>query len=141
MPWRRFDLTRLRPVPPGSVSARSCDRSDALVAACCAGNEPFVVLQGDDAEVARRACLQLDGSWWMQEASAAGRLWIRLRALLMADAWDTGWARDPAALVGFVPRRPTLIVVKGPLPEAVRADLARRAPGGRRPLRVLTLPA
>jgi hypothetical protein len=141
MPWSRFDLSRLQPVDHAEVSARRCARSDAVVAACRTGTEPFAVLQGDDPEVARRACLQLDGTWWMMDAGPLGRLWIRLRALLLADAWDSGWARDPAALVGFVPRRPTLIVVNGPLPETVGADLARSASGGRRRVRVLTLPA
>ena len=141
MPWSRYDLARLQPVLPTQVSARHCARSDALVACCRAGTEPFAVLPADDAETARRACLQLDGSWWMQDAGALGRLWIRLRALVWADAWDTGWARDPAALAGFVPRRPTLVVVPGPLPDGLKADLARRAGPGRRRLRVLTLPA
>lgn len=141
LPWSRFDRRRLRPVDPASVSARHCAASDALAATCREGAEPFLVIEGRDAEVARRTCLQLDGTWWMLDAGPLGRLWIRLRALLWADAWDSGWARDPAALAGFVPRRPTLIIVSGPLPEPVRADLARHAGPGRRRLRVLTLPA
>lgn len=140
-PWARFDDHRLQPVDPARVPVCHCTASDALAAACREGAEPFLVIEGRDAEVARRTCLQLDGTWWMQDAGALGRPWIRLRALLVADAWDSGWARDPAALAGFVPRRPTLIVVSGPLPEPVRAELARHAGPGRRRLRVLTLPA
>ena len=146
----RFDSTRLRPVAPGEVQARACARTDALVRACRQGagpapapgarpgvlvriEQPFSVFHTDSAETARRACLQLDGSWWMLDASAAGRLAIRLRALWTdvagwrppqpGDAWDAGVARDPALLAGFRPRRPTLIVVEGALGEAGRLAL------------------
>ena len=96
--------------------------------------QPFSVFHTDSAETARRACLQLDGSWWMADASAAGRLAIRLRALWAdaagwrplqsGDAWDAGVAREPALLAGFKPRRPTLIVVEGALSDAGRQALA-----------------
>jgi hypothetical protein len=142
MPWRRFDGARLHAIAPEAVTARCCARSDALVAACRAAAEtqPLAVLHGDDPEIARRACLQLDGSWCMVDASAVGRLTIRLRALLTDTVWDAGWASDPGALPGFEPRRATLIVVQGEPGAEVLADLARRAPGWRRPLCLLVLP-
>ena len=134
----RFDTTRLRHVPPEAVTARRCPATDALVAACRADTDtrPLAVLGGSDAEVARRACLWLDGSWWLQDASALGRWAIRGRALWRdrrehpagtvpdVDPWDTGWARDPATLPGFVPRRPSL---------------ARASATWRRPVRLLLL--
>ena len=83
---------------------------------------PFGVLHVRDPAVARRACLQLDGGWGLEDAaSTAKRLRIRLaaqvvgwawwRPLNAADAWDAGVARSVAALSGFCPRRATLIVV------------------------------
>ena len=163
----RFDGVRLRAVAPAAVGARRCARSDALVAACRLGagpatrswpfgpariEWPFGVLQVDDAEVARRACLQLDGSWWLADASAPGRIAIRLRALVAdlawwrplqaGDAWDAGFAADAAALAGFVPRRATLIVIEGEPDEAgCRAldSLGRRADELQRALRVVVV--
>jgi hypothetical protein len=151
---RRFDRARLSPVPPDAVSTRRCTLSDALVDECRRGaappTRPWAWLTVSDAEAARRACLQLDGSWGLADASAPGRWLIRGRALWAdlarwrpprpADVWDAGWAPDAAALLGFVPRRATLIVVEGPLDAAGQAaldDLARRAPGWRHALRVL----
>ena len=149
---QRYDRQRLNAVQPDEVSARRCPATDALVAACRAdvAARPLVVLGTTDAEVARRACLWLDGSWWLQDASAAGRLAIRLKALWRDraptsalrddDAWDPGWARDGAALAGLVPRRATLVVLQGPLDPAVLSALARASSAWRRPVRVLLLP-
>ena len=165
-----FDNTRLQPVLPSSVYTRSCPRTEALVAACRLGagpatrpwaqpwepariEWPFGVLQVDDAEVARRACLHLDGSWCLADAtSAAGRLRIRARAqiadrawwrpLQASDAWDAGWAPDPGALAGFVPRRATLIVIDGEPDAAGRRaldGLARQADALKRALRVVVV--
>ena len=165
-----FDNTRLQPVLPSSVYTRSCPRTEALVAACRLGagpatrpwaqpwepariEWPFGVLQVDDAEVARRACLHLDGSWCLADAtSAAGRLRIRARAqiadrawwrpLQAGDAWDAGWARDPGALAGFAPRRATLIVIDGEPGAAGRRaldGLARQADALKRALRVVVV--
>ena len=151
---RRFDRARLSPVPVGAVGARRCAVSDALVAACRRGaappTRPWAWLTVPDAETARRACLLLDGSWGLIDASAAGRWLIRGRALWAdlarwrpprpADVWDAGWAPDPAALRGFVPRRATLIVVDGTLDAAGQAaldDLAQRASGLRHALRLV----
>jgi hypothetical protein len=150
-------------VPASAVTARRCARTEKLLAACRLGagpatrhwaapfgpariELPFACYQVDEAEIARRACLELDGSWRMVDTSAAGRLAIRARALWAdaawwrplraADAWDTGVAPHPDALIGFVPRRK---------PDAAGlralADLERRAPSWHRALRVLLLGA
>lgn len=162
-----FDSRRLQAVATTAVQTRSCARTQALVKACRLGagpatrpwgqpfgpvriEWPFGSFQVDDAEVARRACLQLDGSWWMADASAVGRLTIRAEAILANaawwrplqehDAWDAGFAPDPRALHGFVPRRATLIVIEGePDAEGRRAldSLARQADTLRRAIRVL----
>ena len=167
----RFDSHRLQAVQPREVQARRCARSDALVKACRLGagpatrpwaepfgptriEWPFGTFQVDDAEVARRACLQLDGSWWLADASVAGRMVIRAKALLADaawwralqahDVWDAGFAPDPAALVGFVPRRATLIVIEGEPDGAGRQaldSLARRADALRRAIRVVVVGA
>lgn len=167
MPLSRFDSRRLQAVATTAVQARSCAHTQALVAACRLGagpatrpwaepfghtriEWPYGSFQVDDAEVARRACLQLDGSWWMADASVAGRLAIRAKALLTDatwwralqphDAWDAGFASDPGALMGFVPRRATLIVIEGePDAEGRKAldSLARQADALRHAIRVL----
>ncbi len=152
MIFGRFDSARLRAVPPSAVSARRCKRTDAVIDASRLGagpatrpwaqpwlapriEWPFGVFQTADAQAARRACLVLDGSWWMEDAPGAGaRLGIRLRALAAdaawwrplqeADAWDAGIAVDAEQLAGFTPRRATLIVVEGELSEAGRKALA-----------------
>jgi len=171
MPVRRFDTTRLRAIPAGSVSARHCPRTERLIAACRLGTGPanrhwaepsgpvriempFGCYQVDDVEIARRAALQLDGSWRMAEASAAGRLAIRAqalwadlawwRALQPGDAWDAGEAKGAASLAGFEPRRTTLVVIEGHPDEAglrTLADLERRAAGWARAVRVLLVGA
>lgn len=171
LPARRFDRTRLRAIPTGSVTARGCPRTDKLVAACRLGTGPanrhwaepagpvriempFGCYQVDDAEVARRAALQLDGSWRMADASFIGRLAIRghalwadiawWRALQPGDAWDAGEASSASALAGFEPRRTTLVVLAGTPDEAglrTLAELERRAAGWTRALRVLLVGA
>ena len=168
---RRFDSRRLRAVPATAVSTRHCPRTEAVIAACRLGTGPatrhwaapfgavrielpFACFQLDDAEIARRACLQLDGSWRMAGASAAGRWAIRAqalwadaawwRALQASDAWDCGEAPDPGALMGFEPRRTTLIVIEGEPDDVCRsalADLERRAHVWRRAARVLLVGA
>lgn len=168
---RRFDALRLQPVPPEAVSARLCPRTERLVAACRLGTGPasrpwaapsapahielpFACYQVDDLEIARRAALQLDGSWRMTDASAAGRLAIRAQALWAdvawwrtlqaADAWDTGTAGHAAQLAGFEPRRTTLVVIAGTPDDAGRhalAGLERQAPRWSRALRVLLVGA
>jgi hypothetical protein len=135
----RFDQTRLRAVAPGEVTARTCDGTRLLVQACRLGagpatrpavqpwqppriEWPFGVYHVASAEVARRSCLQLDGSWSLADVQgAAGRLRIRAQALAAdlawwrplaaRDAWDAGVARSVAGLRGFRPRRASLIVV------------------------------
>ncbi|MBL8345990.1 MAG: hypothetical protein JNN03_11150 [Rubrivivax sp.] len=171
MPLRRFDTTRLRAIPTTGVAARRCPRTDKLVAACRLGTGPanrhwadpagpvriempFGCYQVDDAEVARRAALQLDGSWAMADASLPGKLAIRARAqwadlawwraLQPGDAWDAGEARDAGVLAGFEPRRTTLVVIAGTPDEAglrTLAELERRAAGWKRALRVLLVGA
>jgi hypothetical protein len=171
MPLRRFDTTRLRAIPTTAVSARRCPRTDKLIAACRLGagpanrhwaepsgpvriEMPFGCYQVDDAEVARRAALQLDGSWHMADASGAGRLAIRAqavwadlawwRALQAGDAWDAGEASTATTLNGFEPRRTTLVVLAGTPDEAglrTLADLERRAAGWTRAVRVLLVGA
>jgi hypothetical protein len=166
---QRFDSQRLSAVSPGSVTARSCARTAKLVAACRLGagpatrpwaepfapvriEWPFGVFQVDDAEIARRACLQLDGSWRLADAGTLGRVGVRAQALLAdalwwralqpGDAWDTGTAADPGALLGFVPRRATLILIEGEPDEAGRRaldDLQRRAETLPRAVRVLVV--
>lgn len=168
---RRFDTARLRPIDPGRVSARTCARTEALVAACRLGSGPgnthwttpggpvrlempFGFYAIDDAEIARRAALQLDGTWRMRDASTAGRLAIRAgalradvawwRALRPADAWDAGEAVDADSLGGFEPRRTTLVVVTFAADEKLAralASLERRAAGWRRAVRVLLVGA
>ncbi|MBL8326236.1 MAG: hypothetical protein JNJ89_14890 [Rubrivivax sp.] len=168
---RRFDRHRLQPIAPRAVSERHCPRTARLMAACRLGTGPacrhwaepsgrahiempFGCYQVEDAEIARRAALQLDGSWAMAGASKAGRwalraraLWADLawwRALQPGDAWDAGEAADATALAGFVPRRTTLVIV-GRAPDAAGlrtlAELERRAPAWRRAVRVLLVGA
>jgi hypothetical protein len=167
MPLQRFDSHRLRHVLPGQVSARRCDVTDALVAACRLGagpatrpllqpgeppriEWPFGVLHTTNAEAARRACLLLDGSWRMQDAGAAGRVAIRLQALLAdtawwrplhdGDAWDAGIADSATVLDGFRPRRATLVLLQtspDAAGEAVLQALQNSAHGLPRALRVL----
>jgi hypothetical protein len=140
MRLQRFDQLRLSAVHPRDVGTRSCADSLALVRACSLGagpanrpwwqpwqaarlEWPYGVLHVRDLEVARRACLLLDGSWAMADApSGAARLRIRLaalaadaawwRALRPGDAWDAGVAPSVEALLGFWPRRATLIVLE-----------------------------
>jgi hypothetical protein len=136
----RFDRARLRPVEPAEVTARSCAGTRAIVQACQLGagpatrplgqpwvppriEWPFGVFHVADTEAARRACLQLDGTWAMVDA-AGGLARLRIRAAALAadaawwrpltagDAWDAGVARSVAGLQGFKPRRATLIVVE-----------------------------
>jgi hypothetical protein len=137
----RFDKLRLRAVEPQEVSARSCPGTEALLRACRLGagpatrpwirpwgpsriEWPFGVLHVADAEVARRACLALDGSWGMADATSGAARWqLRLaavardmawwRPLAPQDAWDAGVAESVVALLGFRPRRATLIVLDG----------------------------
>jgi hypothetical protein len=159
MPLRRFDSRRLTAVPPMPDGLRQCPDSDALVMACRHGaaplSVPWALLETPDADVARRVCLALDGSWELVDASSCGRLAIRAGALLADLAswrpprpgayWDAGWAADPSVLSGFVPRRATLVVVQQPLDQrdrAALADLAARArgtPGFRHALRCLVV--
>lgn len=168
---RRFDAGRLAPVLPEAVQARDCARTQRLVQACRLGagpaashwaqprgpvrlELPLACYQIDDAELAARACLQLDGTWPMTEAGRLGRLALRghalwadlawWRSLQPTDAWDAGTARDTAALAQFVPRRTTLIVVHGEPDEPCRgalASLERQAPQFRRAVRVLLVGA
>lgn len=136
----RFDAARLRPVEPGAVGARLCERTRVLLRACRLGagpatrpllqpwrapriEWPFGVFHVREAEAAYRACLQLDGTWAMADAGGAlGRGRIRAAALAADaawwrpladdDAWDAGVARSLPRLAGFWPRRATLIVVE-----------------------------
>lgn len=165
----RFDGARLRAVDPADVSARTCDGTRTLVQACQLGagpatrpvwqpwlppriEWPFGVYHVGRADVARRACLQLDGTWAMADASGGlGRARIRAAALLAdaawwrplaaADAWDAGVARSVAALQGFRPRRATLIVVEqAPLSREelqTLAQLEQQAWGWPRAVRVV----
>lgn len=165
----RFDGARLAPVDPASVDGRHCARSRAIVTSCRLGagpatrpwaepggevriEWPFGVLQTGDGAAARRAALQLDGSWRMADASAAGRIGIRAaalwadlawwRALREGDAWDAGIARDAAALAGFTPRRATLVLIEGDPGDAglqALAALEQRAWSLPRALRVLVV--
>ena len=104
------------------------------------------------AEVARRACLQLDGSWSLVDAPGTARR-LRIRAQALAadlawwrplaeqDAWDAGFARSVAGLQGFRPRRASLVVVdQAPLTRddfAVLQQLEAQAWGWPRALRVV----
>jgi hypothetical protein len=150
----RFDHVRLRPVEPGDVTARSCDGTRRLVQACALGagpatrpalqpwqapriEWPFGVYHVARAEVALRACLQLDRTWAMTDApNRWGRIGIRVAALAAdaawwrplapKDAWDAGVARSVAGLLGFRPRRATLIVVdQAPLDREAQQVLAQ----------------
>lgn len=135
----RFDRARLRPVEPGEVTARTCAGTRVIIQACQLGagpatrrlgqpwvmpriEWPFGVFHVANAEAARRACLQLDGSWAMVDAASGfARLRIRAAALAadaawwrplsLSDAWDAGVALSVSGLQGFRPRRATLIVV------------------------------
>ncbi len=139
MLFSRFDRQRLQALTLPDVQARSCARTEALLAACRLGAgpatrpwaQPFGQRQIEwplglfhvpDAEVARRACLLLDGSWALADLPSSAARWrLRLaalaadaawwRPLALADAWDAGLAPSIAALRGFTPRRATLIVV------------------------------
>lgn len=105
--------------------------------------------QAARASAARRAAclaLQLDGSNALAACSgAAARAWLRLRvkwqdmfsghtqhtSLPGARVWDSGHARDAAALARLRPRRPTFVIVdNGPaaaLLDAMEALQAARA--------------
>lgn len=136
---QRFDSHRLSAVLPADVSARSCSASEALARACRLGSGPatrplwqpwaapriewpYGVFHVAEAEVARRACLQLDGSWSLVDAASDAARWrMRLSALRSdlcwwrpldsQDPWDAGVVKSVAALAGFKPRRPTLLVL------------------------------
>lgn len=169
MRLQRFDGQRLRAVGHQEVGARDCAGTRALLRACRLGagpatrpalmpwlppriEWPFGVFHVADPEVARRACLLLDGTWQLVDAaSVAARLRVRFaalaadlawwRALAPHDAWDAGVARTVAGLQGFRPRRATLIVVEqAPVDEAglrVLCELERQAPGWPRAVRVV----
>lgn len=155
MGLRRFDSARLSAVPPSSVGARDCAATRSIVQACRLGagpatrptwqpwlppriEWPFGVFHVHDAEAARRACLQLDGSWALADAQGAAARW-RIRAaalradlawwrpLAQGDAWDAGLARSVAGLQGFRPRRATLVVVEQGAARLSREDLAQLA--------------
>jgi hypothetical protein len=166
---QRFDARRLVPVMPADVTARTCPAAEALVRACCLGagpatrpwwqpwglpriEWPFGVFHVADAETARRACLQLDGTWGLVDAKdSAARYRIRLaaqradlswwRPLAAHDSWDAGWVTSAAALQGFRPRRATLIVVaQTAIDDAglrVLAELEQVAWGWRRAVRLV----
>ena len=166
---RRFDASRLLPVAPADVSARSCPATLAVVQACRLGagpatrplgqpwqppriEWPFGVLHVASLEVARRACLLLDGTWLLVDAPSAAARWRARLAALGADAawwrplqahdvWDAGIAASLADLQGFVPRRATLIVVENAWVDAagarVLAQLERQARTGPRAVRLL----
>jgi hypothetical protein len=165
----RFDRTRLRPVEPGEVNSPTCAGSRVIVQACQLGagpatrplgqpwvppriEWPFGVFHVADAQAARRACLQLDGTWAMADAaSGVARLRIRAAALAAdaawwrplapADAWDAGVARSVAGLQGFKPRRATLIVVEQAVLSrdelSVLAHMEQQAFSGPRAVRVV----
>lgn len=169
MSLKRFDGQRLRAVAPGEVSTRDCAGTRALLHACRLGagpanrpallpwvppriEWPFGVFHVADPEVARRACLALDGTWALVDAtSQIAQLQVRLaaqaadltwwRPLAEQDAWDAGVARSVVDLAGFRPRRTTLIVVEeAPVSEAglkVLAHLERQAWGWPRAVRVV----
>ena len=153
MPFARFDNTRLAAVATQAVSVRSCEHTEALVRACRLGSGPATrplwqpwqasriewpcgVFHVRSPDVARQACLLLDGTWALQDAASNAERWrIRLaaqaadaawwRPLSPLDAWDAGIARSVAGLAGFCPRRATLIVVDhAMLTDAALAGLA-----------------
>ena len=169
MVLKRFDGRRLRALEPGEVSGRDCTGTRALLHACRLGagpasrpalapwvppriEWPFGVFHVADPEVARRACMALDGTWTLGDATSSAARWrVRLRAqavdlawwraLAPQDAWDAGVARTVVGLAGFRPRRATLIVVEeAPLDEAafrVLVELERQAWGWPRAVRVV----
>lgn len=166
---KRFDNGRMVPVVPGDVTARTCPASEALIRLCRRGagpatrplwqpwgqpriEQPYGVFHVADAEVARRACLQLDGTWTLVDAQGSAERWgLRLaaqradlswwRPLSAHDAWDTGVVTSAAALLGFRPRRATLLVVAHTaIDEAglqVLAELGRAARGWPRAARLV----
>ncbi len=141
----RFDSARLRPALPGQSrpTAGPSPRAQALRGVlnwCHLGAGPArrslwrptelpqverrlaVALTGS-LQSAQDACLQIDGSWLLQDcAGAAARLALRLsvkchdalwwRARASSDPWDSGFALSASALAGFKPRRATLIVIE-----------------------------
>lgn len=169
MPLTRFDKTRLAAVATDEVLARRCERADALVRACRLGagpatrpwwqpwqasriEWPYGVFHVPNLDVARRACLLLDGSWALQDAASKLQRWqVRLlaqahdaawwRPLGAHDAWDAGIAHSVTNLAGFYPRRATLIVLNHPRLDdadlAVLAGLERQAPSWQRAVRLV----
>jgi hypothetical protein len=108
--------------------------------------------------LAAALCLDLDGSVQLHALGSASARWaLRLRvkaqdaawwrARQPADPWDTGYARtDTQALTAwpsFRPRRPTLVVLAAPGPEAgaCRAALLSAQAAFDHPVRVLSLPS
>lgn len=166
---KRFDARRMAPVDAADVTARTCADSEALIQACRLGagpatrpiwqpwaqphiEWPYGVFHVANAEVARRACLQLDGTWTLVDAkSNAERLRLRLaaqqadlswwRPLAAHDPWDAGVVTSAAALHGFRPRRATLLIVANTaIDEAglqVLAELERLAWGWPRAVRLV----
>lgn len=165
----RFDRARLRPVEPGEVTARTCAGTRVIVQACQLGagpatrplgqpwavpriEWPFGVFHVAHVEAARRACLQLDGSWGMADA-VGGFARLRIRAAALAadaawwrplansDAWDAGVALSVSGLQGFRPRRATLILVEQAVLSreelSVLAQLERQAFSWPRAVRVV----
>jgi hypothetical protein len=107
--------------------------------------------------LARRLCLERDGSLQMQATSGAGRVALRLKTKLHdlmpgrprqpEDAWDSGYVIDtPAglqALARFQPRRATLVVAQGLKADVLQAateGLASRQNSLAQPVRLLVLP-
>ncbi len=136
---QRFNQRLLTAVAPGDVGARTCAHTEALLRACRLGagpatrpllqpwaaphiEWPYGVFHVADLEVARRACLQLDGTWTLVDAPTGAARWrLRLaaqradlswwRPLSAADAWDAGLVKTVADLPGFRPRRASLLVL------------------------------
>ena len=171
MLFHRFDNARLAPVVTQGFGNRVCGHSDALVRACRLGagpasrpwwqpwqapriEWPYGVFHVHSLDVARRACLQLDRTWILEDAASSAERWrIRLaaqaadrvwwRALGPLDAWDAGIARSVAGLAGFAPRRATLIVVDqlglDAAAHAVLAGLEQRAQTWPRAVRLVVV--
>ncbi len=149
---RRFDTALMQPPAPGGTPDAAL--LAALRAWCEAGafapmSLPLAVARAAPHPGLDAAACALDGSHALARLGRwrglAWRLALQLRAPRPDDPWDCGWwCGGTAAAAAFRPRRPTLLLLREPAPEALAALLATlrsQSADYALPLRVLVVSA